>query len=114
MRLSEAILKGAESTLPLKQALFQGIENDCVTHACVLGCAWMAYAWDHGTALDTLDIKTAPVLRRMASTWPEIYEGFFNPTSGKRETLCTILIRLNDEEDWTREQIAAWVEKEGL
>ena len=96
MKLSEAIRQGCEAyPHKCKHGYFQNGDK-----ACALGAAIASYV---GRRPDSpYDIAEKILPGRMHI--------FRNPVTGETDSMYNIIIDLNDSEDWTREQIADWLD----
>lgn len=108
-RLSTAIYRGACNTPPLINGLIHTDESGAVTGTCALGSA----LWSLGHrdivagATGTHAILTAfgvNIIRRPA----------VHPVTHKTHSLRDVIISLNDEYNWNRRRVAAWVRTQGL
>lgn len=113
MKLSEAIKEGAKLHPQTKCAFFDGHGT------CALGAAYEAVKGKEGlkqledmtndqAALEVFDLfgmDDIPVIT------PIDYYGNGLPVT---RDLSRIIMRLNDREEWTREQIADWLDTLGL
>lgn len=100
MKLSEAIRLGAM----LKPQGF-GLLNDGDA-TCALGAA------HHAAGIIVYDDQVKASIHALRR-WPVLGVKTNMPIAGYRQCLCrvdTMIVTLNDEERWTREQIAEWVE----
>ena len=106
IRLSTAIRKGI-NRFPeqITQAYFK------VNRACALGCAiYTVYGVPDESLIDEL-----------VDDFPELHQDEYHikPTGEVQHKLNTdnlkdVIVSLNDDFGWTREQIADWLESEGL
>lgn len=110
IRLSTAIRKGIEHfPVQAKEAFFRrGREGQ---GACALGCAIYAV---YGTTGDEM-------IDELVDAYPELWqeEHHIQPDGMSKakidtETLKDVIVTLNDDHGWSREQIADWLESEGL
>lgn len=103
MRLSEAIRIGSACGEQCRGNYFQ--DGAC----CAMGAAAFAINPEAPTMLPS---EVRDLLYR---TWPELHTFIVKPDGhGNSETLFGKIVLLNDHEEWTREQIAAWLESQGL
>lgn len=93
MKLSEAIRLGA---MLKPQARYYGLTPDGRT--CALGAALDAIGCATNNYSDVLN------------HWPLAGKKAVHPLTGSPMLVMSIVRVLNDEERWSREQIAAWVE----
>jgi hypothetical protein len=109
MKLSEAMRKGIEMTLPLKGELIEWAEDREDLYACALGAAFVGfYGAFEPKALGCICalFKEDFPISRVSVTFPERTKlGFLVDC-----TLSTAITILNDDKGWSRERIADWVE----
>lgn len=113
MKLSEAMKAGIPLTEPIT-GQYEKYDPDTgkICGTCALGAAWVGL---HGVDLDPN--KTGGVGWDLAKQWPEINDVFdrVHPiTQATGQSIYKIVIDLNDKHGWSREQVADWLEKEGL
>ncbi len=105
MRLSTAIRKGIDRfPWQLTQDYFK------VNRACALGCAiYTVYGCPDESMIDEL-----------VDDFPELWESEYHVRPPQlaahhiTDNLKDVIVILNDDIGWTREQIADWLESEGL
>lgn len=101
MKLSEAIRKGAKLRPQAHGRYFESQgETLC---SCALGAAWEGVEL-HWIEIDAYGLEAA---------FPALKECVWNPSKNRYANLIGAVIRLNDEEKWSREQIADYVESLG-
>ncbi len=108
MKLSDAILIGRTLRPQTTGEFFKiDVRRDDVTsyRSCALGAAAEAVAG--AKALETDPDGVLEILKR---EFPELSkEQLACPVCGLTGLLSTTIINLNDDHDWTREQIARWL-----
>jgi hypothetical protein len=103
MKLSEAMRIGAKLRPQGFGYLFQLNENDQVC-SCAIGAAAEGLL---GTDPFVLKMGLSDVKEK----FPQLGEHVPNPgREGATQSLKTVIIHLNDEQEWTREEIADWLE----
>lgn len=117
MKLSEAMRKGAAVSPPAKGLYFRVLtEHPDVICSCALGAAAIG-AFDLDPSLDS-----GWTLRQCSQAERQLFETYYilftdnvaAPVSDLDEdSLHTIIAKLNDEYNWTREQIADWLQSIG-
>lgn len=100
MKLSQAIRLGSKLTKQIQGDLY----NKEVNGTCALGAAWVAIKGININA----DINTYLFLQEV---FPILNYSFFNPEESRVYDLQTIIFELNDRYEWTREEIADFVEE---
>jgi hypothetical protein len=106
MKLSKAIRKGSEQTVRGTGMYFMGKYKGEIV-ACVLGSAWIAEKGTEG--LEECNSHSLSLI------WPELAEPHEAPEGTRRDTnLWGVITSLNDNADWSPEDIASWLEREGL
>jgi len=93
MRLSDAIQLGAMITSQAFRALFKG------EGACALGAALLA-------------VGVSPEEARCAvrKRWPWAFAVSVDcPSCGRSRLVCQVIVHLNDDHRWDRQEIGAWV-----
>lgn len=118
MKLSEAIREGAklrpqgfDDYFPKQRV---DVDDDIVTCSCALGAAFEAYMIDRGgTSIEAVRASSWEI------EWEDLGgEKFNRPCPAcPRENFPVIgqcISHLNDHHRWTREEIADWVQREGL
>jgi len=103
MKLSEAILIGAA----IRPQAFGDYVKDGRT--CALGAAYEALFDRLPPAAQSEHCR---VLSEIAPYGG--YNDSANPVSGKAGPICDICVELNDDQLWTREEIATWLAEQGL
>jgi hypothetical protein len=114
-KLSQAIRLGAKLR-PKMQGMLCGENGDGVMASCAIGAAWEAVNVAKNPNFVLEPMATYVAAERMRDEFGLALNvmkdsplGGFGPV-----TLGTIIIQLNDSAEWTREQIADWLESEGL
>lgn len=114
MKLSEAIRKG----IGISKKAIGRYHSPNKSERCVLGAACFgAYGYDYGDRPDD-----SPLMGRLLQRTTGINVHMFVPKEIIPEEvekftprqLWDVIVALNDFTDWTREQIADWLEKEGF
>lgn len=97
MKLSEAIREGAKLRPQCRENYFSD------EGSCALGAAMEAITGSASrSAMSVCDLSDKYLTH------------FDHPASDRRAELFTIIVQLNDDFRWTREQIADWVAEQGL
>jgi hypothetical protein len=110
MQLSEAIEKGAQLRPQAFGAYFTGSTRTDAC-SCAIGAAYEATFKDMPLAHDGV----VNDFERLAAHYPLLYDDnkIYCPECAgaevKQDNLCNILIHLNDDHRWTREEIAGYV-----
>lgn len=104
MRLSEAIRLGATMT----RQCFGDLHDDEFTSTCAFGAAW--------DAIGLLRVSEATRRLGFPLAWEWIKSTHLScPKCEFSDSICGIVMHLNDDHHWTREHIADFVElHEGL
>lgn len=120
MKLSEAIREGAKETFPGTVAMFSLRSSSGALEACALGAA---YYGRFGNPTKPEDFRSwsdailpsaeAPFYKQLNAEWPELLADVGYPVGRMPCQLQTAIYTLNDNHNWTREQIADWVESLG-
>lgn len=93
MSLSEAIRLGAM----VRPQAFRALYTD--DGACALGAALLA-----------VGAPPEQAMRSALTRWPWALAVSVNcPGCGRSHLVCEVIVHLNDDHRWTREQIGAWV-----
>lgn len=110
MKLSEAIREGSKG---VTQCKFSLIATNC--ERCALGAALKAVDPKIETFDDlfhgSTNIGLAVLEREFSDT---LYKRVLHPVYGTASFIRHIIFDLNDGESWTFEEIADWLENEGL
>lgn len=119
MKLSAAIRKGSLLTKPTSGEFFK--KSILGYKACALGAAYYALtkkAYDPEELTrefgpGSIGDEERKVVKRLTEEFPILEEKFTHPTKPhlKNCNLHFIITDLNDEANWTREEIADWVEQ---
>jgi hypothetical protein len=56
-------------------------------------------------------LEQMKAVNKLRACWPVLDEFVPHPMSGVTEPLYTVLLRLHDDEMWTKQYIADWVEE---
>lgn len=105
MKLSEAMRKGCESTKSLKDSLF----DDNYSAACAIGAAYI------GRFGDPRKFDGDWIMRFREEFEKELMTIIEHPErSWEMDRVEILIMLLNDMEDWTREEIADWLEEIGF
>lgn len=104
MKLSEAIREGAKIRQQGFGKLFDTDQEMNIICTCALGAAWEGAGNPYLYGCSTEGLK---------KQFPCLNDVVQSPDSLKTQPLLGIIINLNDDEKWTREQIANFVEKMG-
>jgi hypothetical protein len=110
MKLSEAIERGARLRPQAFGAYFTG-NTRADACSCVIGAAYEATFAEMSLAHDGV----VNDFERLVARYPLLGrdEKIFCPECAgadvKRENLCNLLIHLNDDHKWTREEVAGYV-----
>lgn len=110
MRLSEAIRKGCETTVPFHDnsgTLRPSLDDPRITFACALGAAAHALTGERNSWLFEVELTLSgpyPYLTTMLLSCPAC------EANDREAVLAANIIHLNDDHEWTREQIADWVQ----
>jgi hypothetical protein len=120
MKLSEAIREGAKETFPGTVAMFSLRSSSGALEACALGAA---YYGRFGNPTKPEDFRgwdgrirpsaEAPFYKQLSAQWPELLTEVEYPLGLIPGQLQKAIYMLNDNHNWTREQIADWVESLG-
>lgn len=112
LSLSQAARKGAEMHPQGFGELVEEKEGENGPYLCTcfLGAAWAGLGKDIHYMYDEEDKWVYEELRR---AWPELERHHKGPVH-LHGPLQAIITRLNDLKRWTREDIADWLESEGL
>lgn len=114
MNLSEAIRQGCKSIPRKTTGKYFDAENGEYM-ACALGAAYFTVVGLVDYRMNIIsDVLRAefPILSKELefNEVPVCYQGYFKYMNGNTAGIQTIIANLNDYQDWTREQIADWVE----
>lgn len=109
MKLSEAILKGCESTLPARCTFGRNLSGEPV--CCALGAAYVGLNGIpvYPPGLDEVIVDLDYELGLSLNSQP-----IEHPLREGEEFLSDVIISLNDAFDWSRERIAAYLAENGL
>lgn len=100
MKLSEAMRLGGMTTKQITGTLFRQLLPGGEVGTCALGSA--AYAM--GLVSNSYS--------NICARWPILNQEIVSPDIKAKEQLMDVIVGLNDQKNWTREQIADWLEKE--
>ena len=107
MLLSEAILEGCKVTKPFYGEFVDNTNNP--TCACAFGAALIGAGVDITNPHMSLD---AMLDKTFGSPYSK--KGYINPDTGDPSNIGDIVVHLNDDATWGREEIAAWLQRNGL
>lgn len=105
MKLSQAMRKGTPETVKGTGSYYLGIQDGKVI-ACSMGAAWIG---QHGVG--SIGQCSGNALEQ---EWPEMDQRYPDPISGTEKSLWNVIVILNDQEEWSNEQIAEYLEGLGL
>jgi hypothetical protein len=107
MKLSQAIREGAKHHEQHFHSMFQHrnrqIVRSCAFGAAIVGLFGVQRAYDN-MMLSDIERETGAPLHSALAT---------NPVTGVEDELSEVIIALNDQQRWTREAIADWLESIG-
>jgi hypothetical protein len=109
MKLSEAIRAGASVTQPLIERYFiERAQTHEITHACALIAAYVG--------VEGVIRKFTSIEDWLTQAWPELNRDYQHPIKKDMpaQDLFGIVLNLSDTQGWTREQVADWLEEQGL
>ena len=105
MKLSQAIREGAKLHEQHFNSMFQH-RNRQIVRSCAFGAALVGLFGSRQTEdkmLSDIERETGAALHGAAT----------NPVTGAEDELSEVILYLNDEQRWTREAIADWLESIG-
>ncbi len=105
MKLSEAIRIGASWSPKIKR-YFKTNKGTCAIGAALEGCFGTLRLSNSAFP----DFKSLEY-KKLASKFPYLNLTVKHPVCNFQTSLCSSIWSLNDEHDWTREQMADWIEK---
>jgi hypothetical protein len=110
MKLSEAMLKGIGDTVQTRVGYIDRHNNGRCAIACVLVGAFGVTNWD-----DLFDPTKGDTFKLIRETYPELDKRMEPPENTIPPGFgWDVIVRLNDNTEWTREQIAEWLRSKGL
>lgn len=117
MKLSTAIRRGAKIRPQGFDELFSErlAEGKIQICSCALGAAWEAWRTSEGAPIRVSG--PAPHWSEITNHWPELKQDVDLPNGWRADevvSLASAVAWLNDEAQWTREQIADWLKEKGL
>lgn len=101
MKLSEAIIEGCKHTRKCVHGYIECDKNGNIIAACTIGAAYLG-ATGYRIRIETHHL----ISNALQKLFPVL---FIFPDDLREETLFKIISRMNDREDYTREQIAQWL-----
>lgn len=104
MKLSEAIQEGAKIR-PQEYGRYYSPQGYPCTGSCALGAAHEAAT---GNISQTMYARM--ITQALLQSFPCLNEAVEHPITGKTYGLDEVIVHLNDKAQWTREQIAEWLE----
>jgi hypothetical protein len=108
-KLSELMREGAQNTFQAFDDFFDWTQRPLIG-CCALGSALYAIGETNPYSIESLESKlhdaTGIDITTQIATHPETNAGLM--------TLYDIITSLNDDSKWTREDIATWLENNGL
>lgn len=115
MRLSDAMLQGIAKR-PQTRGVFFGMDDfgeqaqlcSCALGAAIEGCGLIK------RPTDLRGMLQGDLQDKILHEYKVLNHRYIHPVRNVLETLVTIIVTLNDEYDWTREAIAAWLQEQGL
>ena len=111
MKLSEAIREGAKKRPMITGSYFEYDNYEC-QGSCALGAAYEALVGEPVAQYQLLNDEQ--VLNTIGTyVGVDMYQDF-SSSFLKDDFLWRVIADLNDERDWTREQIADWLASKGL
>jgi hypothetical protein len=102
MSLTDAIRLGAAATRQVRGAFYTG-GGDVAIRTCALGAALYAM----GRLITRDDLSDVVVY-----IFPELHTSANCPECRVGDELGDMIVHMNDEHKWTRNQIAAWIDDE--
>jgi hypothetical protein len=104
MKLSEAIREGAKLHEQYFGAMFQH-RNRQIVRSCAFGAAYVQLFGERAENMMLSDIER--------ETGAPVHGACRNPVTGVEDEMSEVILYLNDEQRWTREAIADWLESLG-
>jgi len=101
MRLSEAMRLGAMYGPQLKHVLTREDGSNCALGAVVFA-VYGVEGWNK---------SFGNAWQKVINLYPQLHQNTTNPVTGLVNHLSFTIVDLNNERNWTREQIADWIEQ---